>query len=110
LPGDRRTTAAPPFAHLRADLPPPALPPSLPPPAPPALWRHPRLLLHHLLHLLDDAIPSFIISCTSDFENSNNFLLPPGWRAEVGRGTGRKGMAGAPGVGSTRRVEMVPGC
>jgi len=110
LPGYRRTTAAPPFAHLRRRSPAARSLPH-PPPVPPALWRHPRLLLRHLLHLLlDDAIPSFIISCTSDFENSNNFLLPPGWRAEEGRGTGRKGMAGAPGVGSTRRVEMVPGC
>lgn len=34
----------------------------------------------------------FIISCTSDFENSNNFLLPRGWRAKgVSR---RSGVAG----------------
>lgn len=70
----------------------------------------PQLLLRHLLHLLDDAIPSFIISCTSDFENSNNFLLPPGWRAERGGEPGRKGTAGAQGGGSTRYVEMVPCC
>ncbi|KYN33518.1 hypothetical protein ALC56_12230 [Trachymyrmex septentrionalis] len=88
LPGYRRTTVTP-SPNRRS----PAVPRS-----PPALWRHPRLLLHHLLHLLDDAIPSFIISCTSDFENSNNFLLPPGWRAKRGGERGGRGWPGLRGL------------
>ncbi|KYQ53042.1 hypothetical protein ALC60_07769 [Trachymyrmex zeteki] len=88
LPGYRRTTVTP-SPNRRS----PVVPRS-----PPALWRHPRLLLHHLLHLLDDAIPSFIISCTSDFENSNNFLLPPGWRAKRGGERGGRGWPGLRGL------------
>ncbi|KYN14321.1 hypothetical protein ALC57_13488 [Trachymyrmex cornetzi] len=88
LPGYRRTTVTPSPNHRS-----PVVPRS-----PPALWRHPRLLLHHLLHLLDDAIPSFIISCTSDFENSNNFLLPPGWRAKRGGERGGRGWPGLRGL------------
>lgn len=88
MPGYRRTTVTP-SPNRRS----PAVPRS-----PSALWRHPRLLLHHLLHLLDDAIPSFIISCTSDFENSNNFLLPPGWRAKRGGERGGRGWPGLRGL------------
>lgn len=88
MPGYCRTTVTP--SPIRRS--------SAVPRSPPALWRHPRLPLHHLLHLLDDAIPSFIISCTSDFENSNNFLLPPGWRAKRGGERGGRGWPGLRGL------------
>ncbi|EFN73701.1 hypothetical protein EAG_15136 [Camponotus floridanus] len=88
LPGYCRTTVTPSPIRRSSAVPRP----------PPALWRHPRLPLHHLLHLLDDAIPSFIISCTSDFENSNNFLLPPGWRAKRGGERGGRGWPGLRGL------------
>lgn len=88
MPGYRRTTVTP--SPIRRS--------SAVPRSPASPWRHPRLPLHHLLHLLDDAIPSFIISCTSDFENSNNFLLPPGWRAKRGGERGGRGWPGLRGL------------
>lgn len=91
-----RRVVLPGYLHSAPRLQPPL---RIPPPFP-SRPSPPQLLLHHLLHLLDDAIPSFIISCTSDFENSNNFLLPPGWRGERGGG---RGMAGARGEGGGGR-------
>ena len=48
----------------------------------------------------------YTISCTSDFENSNNFLLPRGWRAKGGLGGGWDAGSGCRSGDDSRAAEV----
>lgn len=95
-PHHRHPFAQPPVSR-RAPVPASPLeapPVTTPPPSPPPRRRH--TLVHNILHVRLWKLQQF---------------PPAAWlESEEGKGTRRKGMAGAQGVGSTRRVEMVPGC
>lgn len=95
-PHHRHPFAQPPVSR-RAPAPSSPLeapPVTTPPPSPPPRRRH--TLVHNILHVRLWKLQQF---------------PPAAWlESEEGKGTRRKGMAGAQGVGSTRRVEMVPGC